>query len=309
MNHHEQLSYASPATQDDEQGVLSRALNRVGNLLKNNKNRLTASATSVVLAVTLAGCGVSAQEEGPKPSTTTSAPSPEASETPDVADYKVPVEYTDEQLIALEDEPLPADLEPYAAMSVIEFEKLPIEERLTYCSYLNRDQDYIENEFYKGYNNDTTYLLPDSFTEDSSAQEIISASGIYTKAAFVTHFGGAVYDRDTQQKLLSCAWINPSSENPSSTYSFWTNARNESTVTGTPALIAKDGKLQYNTAQGERPSTTATTADGKEYFARTISSVDNEGNQFESTYLLVDYTDYKGVEKSVYVNYDEVVES
>lgn len=260
-------------------------------------------ATGVGIAA-LAGCAPSGEA---KPTATQSqSPSPEAT-TEAPVDTKEAKQYTDDDLFDLMSEPLPEALAPYETMPVADFEKLPIEERLSYCSYLNRDQDYKETVFYEAHDNDARYLLPDTFDKDTSAQDIIGASGIFTSAAMLTHFGGKTYDRDTSQKLLSCGWYAPSSENPSKTYKFWSDARSEATVIGTPTIIAESGLLNVGTATGEQPSTTVTTTDGKEYFARTISSDDTQGNSFEQTFLLVDYVDYKNTPKSIYVDYDQVV--
>lgn len=92
MNHHEQQPTPITSTNEREQGVLGRALNWAGNVLKENKNKLTASAVAGVLTLTLAGCGVNAQAEGPRDDDkSTSAPSPEVTETPETPSESIEI--------------------------------------------------------------------------------------------------------------------------------------------------------------------------------------------------------------------------
>ena len=248
-----------------------------------------------VVTMGLAGCGNAAV-----PSESPSVAEATPTQTPESTEQKV---YTTEELIAMEDEPLPESLVKYESMSVKEFEALPIEERLTYCSYLNRDQDYLEGLWYKAYDQDARYLVPENLDENSTAQEIISQGGYDMSNAFVTHFGGKIYDRDTAQKQIACGFYTASEAN--STYVYWTDQRNQPYDIVPPTLVAEQGGLKQNTAIAEKPSYTLTTSDGKEYFARDITSQDAAGNTFDETDILVSYTDYKGNARSTYVSYDE----
>lgn len=261
----------------------------------------TVAALTGIGIAALTGCGPSAEAtQEPKPTASTSAEAT-PSATPEVRE---PKEYTDEELLALQSEALPENLKQYEDMSVLDFEKVSIEDRLSYCSYLNRDIDYLQTEFYKAYDNDARYLLPDTFDKDSSAQDIIGANGIYTTAALVTHFGGMMYDRDTSQKILACGLENPSSENPTPGYKHWTELLDTYDYFGTPTVIAESGGLNTPDVISEKPSSTITTESGKEYFARTITYKTNEGGENDITTILVDYIDYKGEPKSTYVAYE-----
>ena len=294
-NSQEQVPTNSNTPKNDE-AQLSSFANRAGNILKMGANKLTATAVAGLLTITLAGCGANANAEGPKPTTTHSA---EATPTPEATGPKV---YTDDELIAMENEPIPESIAQYESMAVADFEALPIEERLTYCSYLNRDQDYLAGKWYDGYNEDARYLVDaTNLNEDSTAQEIISADGLTLSNAFVTHFGGIIYDRDTAQKQIACNFYNATSSNE--LYAYWTDQRNQPYDIVPPTMVAQEGGLKLNNAISEKPSHTVTTESGKEYFARDITSQDASGNTFDGTHILVPYTDYKGEARQTYISY------
>ena len=295
MDRHEPQVHTNSSPRESDAKELTNFASRAGNILRLGGNKLTAAAVAGLLTITLAGCGANANAEGPKPTTTTSA---EATPTPEATGPKV---YTDDELIAMENEALPANLSQYESMAVADFEALPIEERLSYCSYLNRDQDYLAGEWFKAYDEDARYLVPENLDEDSTAQEIISQSGYDMSNAFVTHFGGKIYDRDTAQKQIACGYYTASADTPG--YTYWTDLRNQPYDIVPPALVADQEGLQMTTAVGEKPSYTITTDDGKEYFARDITSQDSSGNTFDATHILVPYTDYKGNARSTYVQY------
>ncbi len=267
---------------------------------RSSETSIRVIGTTAGIALSVAALSGCATGEAPEKPTTTSSAEATPTETPVAPELK---EYTTDELIAMEDEPLPEALAQYESMSVQDFEALPIEERLTYCSYLNRDQNYLEGQWYEAYDQDARYIVPENLDENSTAQEIVSQGGYDMSNAFVTHFGGKIYDRDTAQKQIACGFYTAAESN--SAYAYWTDQRNQPYDIVPPKMVAEQDGLKQNTAIAEKPSYTLTTKDGKEYLARDITSQDAAGNTFEETDILVSYTDYKGNPRSTYVVYSE----
>jgi len=258
---------------------------------------MTAVAVAA-LAWTLTACSSAVD---PEPTSTSAEASPSATPGPEPTETSGPHEYTDQELIDMENESLPTNLEKYKTMPVDEFEQLPIEERLTYCSFLNRDQDMLETDWYKAYEEDTKYLIPDTLGKDSTGQEVISQDGYNISNAFTTHFGGMIDDMDTRIKNLSCATYNPNSLSRGAALKDEIERVGDFIVP--PGAWAQQNALKINTFKSEEDPTTVTTDNGKEYFARKITSVDEIGRTFPNTYILVDYTDYRGQTRQTYVYY------
>lgn len=293
---------------------LQRGYRSVMDYIDQKKQRAGMTTVGMVLsAVALAGCATSnAQAEGgPEHTTVATAPAtPTAEETPDATptaggEVLTPQEFTDEQLLALMTEPIPENLKPFETMTPAEFVIQPIEARLSYCSYLNRDSQYLASEWYKAYDNDPRYLLPEDYSKDDDKQLLTSSSQLYIGNAFSTHFGGKVYDRDTAQKIISCGFFNAGLETPKPLYNDWTHNRDALNIVAPPASIAEAGGLQAATATEETPSYELTAEDGKTYLARDVTEVNANGVSGAVTRIFVEYDDYKGAKKHAWVVHEK----
>jgi|GEM_PF-6567833 len=258
----------------------------------------TVAALTGIGIAALTGCSPDAGAT-PEPTSTSAEASPSA--TPEPTETSGPREYTDQELIDMENEPLPESLEKYESMSVEDFKVLPIEERLSYCSYLNRDQDYLEGAWYDSYGGDPKYLLPDDLGKESTGQEIITQDAYNISNAFTTHFGGIIEDIDTRVKQISCATYNANSLSRGADLEAQLREAGDFIVP--PGIWAEQDAFKIKDFVSEEAPSTVTTDSGKEYFSRKVTSVDGLGRTFPDTYILVDYTNYKGEAKQTYVYY------
>jgi len=256
---------------------------------------LAASALSGVLF--LAGCVQGPAAVEPE---TVATSDPQASDPSE--DQRTPVEFTDEDLAALEMEPLPAELEKYALMSVDEFLALPVQERLTYASYLDRGREYTESQLFDVYE-DNRYLVPNNLDENSSPDDILANYVITVASPLMSHFGGnLIHSIDDGTKLLSANYYSPSGEG----FESWRNQIETISVNVTPGNYATEGGARLVQFVSEAPGETVILDDGSALETRVITYEDANGEQLTSQYAKVNYVDYKGLDRSTYVYFRSI---
>lgn len=233
----------------------------------------------------------------------TSEPGPDVDPDPNagegVGSERVPAEFTDEELAALEMEPLPAELEKYAQMSVDEFLALPVQERLTYASYLDRGREYTESQLFNVYE-DNRYLVPNNLDENSSPDDILANDVITVASPLMSHLGGnLIHSIDDGTKLLSANYYSPTGEG----FESWRNQIETISVNVTPGNYATEGGARLVQFVSEAPGETVILDDGSTLETRVITYEDANGEQLTSQYAKVNYVDYKGNDRSTYVYY------
>lgn len=246
-------------------------------------------------AFLFSGCTPANQAEPSFPPPTMESETPEAVSIPKIDPMNPePIRFTAEQLEALKNIPMPESLAQYDAMTVEEFAEVPISERLTYLSYINRDSDYLKSAFASG-SGDNRYLLGTDVSVTSSPEEVIVSGNDNLLFGFTLHFASEVYDNDEYQKSLLGAFVNNDDPN----YLDWSN--NIAQGSGLPArTLGEQGSLQIPNFVAEGESYTLDLGDGVE---RTVRSITTEfgGVQYTSDYVLVEYTAYDGEQKASYV--------
>lgn len=286
------------------------------NILKGHK-KLAAIAAIGMLA--LSGCTdkeeVSAAPEKPAVSvehTKTPDSGTTAEETPkepEQAAYipleeREPIKVSNEELAEMERQETPEHLLVYENMTLEEYlANTTIEERLTYSSWLNRDHDYIDAQFYKGSDKNPKYLRANIINEESPAHDIMIESGSHVYYSRVSHFGGLIYPDEENKKSLASAFIDL--EQPY--YQYWAGVADNDELVPTPGLLTSSllnedyGYGNPDRIVSEGPLLSYEGPSGKSYPSREITYTNLDGRVDTHRYALVDYVDYEGNEQRTYV--------
>lgn len=273
---------------------------------ERKRNRVVAATLATVIGVSaLAGCESSANAQGPTSTVTHSAEvTPGASQTP------TPVESTPapvETEVPIEKMTIPEGLKKYEAMSAEEFDKLPVQERLPYISWLTRDTEQIADLWYKT-TGDPLDKYPGPITETSSNDAIVMANSYTYRAAFVTHFNlngingsSVLYDVNTAKKILSGAYVNGQSPD----LQVWNHTADDvysKSEIPNPVEAIKVGGLLHSTVESTSSTNTTETQDGVTYTTRTITEqMGGSTKVLDVTYAYVTYKDYLGKDAGAFV--------
>lgn len=263
-------------------------------------NKLT--AVTVLTSLALAGCapnnsGAEAPEKAPTSTSETAEPTiviPEIDPS-----NPEPIRFTEEQLAALEAIPMPEELKKYDEMSFEEFSALPIEERLTFISYLNRDRHYQLSNYALG-SGDNRKLLAVGVTEQSPAQSVLVSGRENLSAAYFSHFGGRVYENIDNQKILTGSFYDVAA---SDEFSGWSESV-ESAAGRTSYEAGTDGDLSVTDLVSEESAEKVVLPDGSERLVRTIVGT-SDGGTSTFRFVFVEYTAYDGSQESTYVTLDK----
>ena len=210
-----------------------------------------------------------------------------------------PIRFTEEQLAALEAIPMPEELKKYDEMSFEEFSALPIEERLTFISYLNRDRHYQLSNYALG-SGDNRKLLAVGVTEQSPAQSVLVSGRENLSAAYFSHFGGRVYENIDNQKILTGSFYDVAA---SDEFSGWSESV-ESAAGRTSYEAGTDGDLSVTDLVSEESAEKVVLPDGSERLVRTIVGT-SDGGTSTFRFVFVEYTAYDGSQESTYVTLDK----
>jgi|GEM_PF-4548151 len=215
--------------------------------------------------------------------------------------------------LPIEDQLIPAEFETYEAMSIDEFNKLPIDERLSYTSWLTRDTKDIADDWHA-----VTGLEADKYpgviTKDSTDQQISSANSYVFRGVISLHFSN--YDHidgtgidppasvyiEHANKILSSAFLNPTDNN---TYNKWVpflKDWSDNWGYDSPTNLAMANGLRAETVETpENTKNSSITVDGVEYVSRGIYSTNADGERYHTDYVYVPYTDYLGNDAGAFV--------
>jgi len=268
---------------------------------ERKRNRLVATGITLGIGIAaLTGCGPNADAQpSPEPSVTqsveTTAPTTEV--TPAPTETETPIE----------EMTIPEDLKQYETMSVDEFEALPIEQRLSYISWLNRDKEEIADLWYKasGLAQDK---YPGEITLNSSNQDIATADSYAYRTAFILHFSkngingsSLLYDADAGRKIISGAFVDPQSPAATTWDDLVIKDREVNKAAATPATMVAEGGLAGSIAEPGDETNHVETIDGKEVTTRTVNVQLNDGTRLAITYEYVAYKDYQGKDAGAFV--------
>ena len=201
--------------------------------------------------------------------------------------------------IPIEEMVMPESLVKYESMPLAEFEALPVEERLSYVSWLTRDEQDIMDSWY-GASEREEDKLSAPISINSSNQDIATAGAYSVRNAFTSHFlengiddSLVMYDLDTSLKILSAGWYDTSS----ATYAEWTlylkdyYAKNPG---ATPKIFVKnDNALGASTATEDNPENYNLTIGDREFQARDVQAVTSIGGNSNITYVYIEYKNYE----------------
>ena len=205
-----------------------------------------------------------------------------------------PVRFTEEHLIALENIPMPSEYEKYDAMSLEEFTQLPIEERLAYASYLNRDRHYLKSSYANGAE-DNRYVLGSVVSEASSPEDVVFNANENPLFSFVLHFGNTTYDLDEYQKVLSAGFMDTTSKQYSILMS------NEALGTGyAPRSLGESEQLTIGQVVSELEQQTLN-FNGVDRLVRTVVTTLPDGTNEAGQYAYVEFVNYEGEQTGAYV--------
>lgn len=269
---------------------------------ERKRNRLVATGITLGIGIAaLTGCGPNADAQpGPEPSVTqsveTTAPTTEVTPTP--TETETPIE----------EMTIPEDLKQYETMPYEGgFETLPIEQRLPYISWLNRDKEELADLWYKasGLAEDE---YPGEITLDSSNQDIVTANSYAYRAAFTSHFNKngingtrVVYDVETARKIVSGAFVDAQSPDATTWDGLVIKDREVNIAAATPATVVADGGFAGSIAEPGDETNHIETVDGKEITTRTINVELGTGKRLAITFEYVAYKDYRGKDTGAFV--------
>jgi hypothetical protein len=251
----------------------------IKNATETKGGKLAVSSLIVMGALGLAGCAPNVSAEPQPTQTSVETPTPEKTYTPPVV------------------EKMPTSLEKYEAMSYEEFATLPIQERLTYCSWLGRDIEDIADKWFNKTKNPLD-KLPVASTSNTPQEKVI-LNTYMVRQPYVGHQNLTSYlDLPQSLKLMSCAFTDPSSRDAT----YWINAIEKATdagyVGGPPQIYADENLFAApEVIDYEEPLTN----DDSGLEDQVVYASYHDGTQdVKVVYTTVPYTDYTGAERVAY---------
>lgn len=262
---------------------------------KKSRKRLAAFLAGTVGAAVLGGLGavkMFGDDERPagqlpstsapdKPGQTTSA-SPESAPTPEAAAYG---------------ETMPAELQTYADMAPSEFATAPIQERLAFADWLNRDLEKMAGLRADNLVGPEYDLVEPS--ETNTGQQILDHHYATVQSAFLDHDlsesgAGTMIDKDAAAKLIYSLFDGeaPSVQNVVTSH-----------IDGDLASTDELHTLNVDVSLiSEQPATQETNAAGDTVYRKQIEIIDNNfGDTATIEFELTPYTDALGNEKQAWV--------
>lgn len=260
------------------------------------------AAIATLSTIALTGC--STQESSAQEETVNSTISEESTVetvevTPPEEDLTDELEAQVERSIELYNLPKPERFDEYQAMSVEEFWTLPIEDRLEYAMYLNRDAE-INMELFHLYTENPKDVMPANIGPENTAEEISSNARTLFRGAITAHFGmldsvpgydAVEYSSEDRQKILAGAFLTP---NQSQIFINWNGPVAEDKGSNEmPFIYAAGGQLLADeTTTNVSENYTITDPWGTERIARDIMVTEDSGEQFTGTQVLIQTSSY-----------------
>ncbi len=243
--------------------------------------RLAVLGVAVGGVLLLGGCA--SAEPAPEETVAVESPTPTPEPTVNVGDLE-----------------FPANLAPYEAMSVEEFEALPWEERMSYVSWLNRDKEEFAGLVYEETQAEQD-KYPGPASMESSNQVIVTTAGYGVLYPYLTHFnvtgvdgGSVLYDEATSEKMLSGAYADTTSVSYFTRRGDLREYFNQGAPIPNPAGYINNGGGSMPVALNEDIMTGTEKIGDKEYPTRTVQMQTDRGNVYTVTYAYTDYVNYAG---------------